>query len=61
MESALQRLPPGQETVLGIFDFQGAGPQNIDLDFARFLVSHLHMARCDRPVILYEWLALLTR
>ena len=42
MESALQRLPPGQETVLGIFDFQGAGPQNIDLEFARFLVSHLH-------------------
>ena len=47
MESALQRLPPGQETVLGIFDFHGAGPQNIDLDFARFLVSHLHMVRCD--------------
>ena len=39
MESAIQRLPEGNESVLGIFDFGGAGPQNIDLEFARFLVS----------------------
>lgn len=40
METALQRLPPDMETVLGVFDFEGSGPQNIDLEFARFLVSH---------------------
>lgn len=39
MESAIQKLPEDTESVLGIFDFGGAGPQNIDIDFARFLVS----------------------
>lgn len=56
MESALQKLPPGGETVLGIFDFQGAGAQNIDLDFAKFLVRlttdlavSRHWVNSDQP------------
>ena len=39
MESAIAKLPEGTETVLGIFDFEGAGPQNVDLEFAKFLVG----------------------
>ncbi len=42
MESAIQKLPQDTESVLGIFDFGGAGPQNIDLNFARFLVSPMN-------------------
>lgn len=42
MESAIQKLPEDTESVLGIFDFGGAGPQNIDIDFARFLVSFMN-------------------
>lgn len=42
METALLKLPKDGETVLGIFDFEGAGPQNIDLEFAKFLVSLHH-------------------
>ena len=33
------RLPPGKETLLGIFDLRGLGPKNIDFAFARFLVG----------------------
>lgn len=40
METALNQMPSDGETVLGIFDFEGAGTQNIDLEFAKFLVSH---------------------
>ena len=47
METALLKLPEGQETVLGIFDFEGAGAQNIDLEFAKFLVSISHILLLD--------------
>ena len=50
MESAIQKLPEGTESVLGIFDFRGAGPQNIDIDFAKFLVS-IFMCHSDGLVL----------
>lgn len=38
LESALAAMPPGTETILGIFDLRGFGHRNADLGFVRFLV-----------------------
>ena len=38
MESALQRLHDGGETLLGLFDLRGFGPSNADFDFFYFMV-----------------------
>ncbi len=39
LEKALEQLPEGQGTVLGIFDLRGFKQKNGDLGFAGFLVS----------------------
>lgn len=38
LESAINELPEGTETILGIFDLRGFGSRNADLGFVRFLV-----------------------
>lgn len=39
IDRALERLPPGQDTLLGIFDLRGFTSRNTDLGFVRFLVD----------------------
>lgn len=39
LEEAIAQLPPGNETLVGIFDLRGFGSKNADLGFVRFLVS----------------------
>lgn len=39
LEEAIAQLPPGNETLVGIFDLQGFGSRNADLGFVRFLVD----------------------
>lgn len=38
LEKAIAELPPGGETLVGIFDLRGFGNRNADLGFIRFLV-----------------------
>ena len=45
LEAAMAQLPPGSETLLGIFDLRGFGNRNADLGFVRFLVRRLCCAR----------------
>lgn len=42
IEKALDKLPPGKEEILGIFDLRGFGPENADLKFLTFIVITLH-------------------
>ena len=50
LDSALERLPEGEETFLGIFDLRGFTPANADLVFARFMVGWGGGACCgQRP------------
>ncbi|XP_031404732.1 CRAL-TRIO domain-containing protein C3H8.02 isoform X2 [Punica granatum] len=37
IEKALDKLPPGKEEILGIFDLRGFGPENADLKFLTFI------------------------
>jgi hypothetical protein len=39
LEKAIAELPPGGETLVGIFDLRGFGNRNADLGFVRFLVD----------------------
>lgn len=39
LERALEKLPEGQDTVLGIFDLRGFTSKNADLGFVRFMVD----------------------
>jgi hypothetical protein len=39
LDRALEALPPGQDTLLGIFDLRGFTSANGDLGFVRFLVD----------------------
>ena len=39
LERALEKLPEGQETVLGIFDLRGFQPQNADMGFVKFMID----------------------
>ena len=39
LDAAVAALPPGTDTLVGIFDLRGFGPANADLAFARFLVD----------------------
>lgn len=39
LERALEKLPDGQETVLGIFDLRGFQSQNADMGFVKFMVD----------------------
>ena len=39
LDAAVASLPPGSDTLVGIFDLRGFGPANADLAFARFLVD----------------------
>lgn len=39
LERALERLPPGQDTVLGIFDLRGFQSQNADMGFVKFMID----------------------
>lgn len=39
LETALAQLPPGNETLVGIFDLRGFASRNADLGFVRFLVD----------------------
>lgn len=39
VETALSRLPPPTESILGIFDLRGFGPSNADLGFAKFMID----------------------
>ncbi len=45
LEEAMAQLPPGSDTLLGIFDLRGFGNRNADLGFVRFLVRPLCYAR----------------
>ena len=39
IDTALEKLPPGREQIVGIFDLRDFGvPQNADFAFARFMV-----------------------
>ena len=38
IDSALQKLPEGGESILGVFYLRGFGPSNADFDFFYFLV-----------------------
>jgi hypothetical protein len=39
LDRALEALPEGQDTVLGIFDLRGFSSRNADLGFVRFMVD----------------------
>lgn len=39
LERALEKLPEGQDTVLGIFDLRGFQSQNADMGFVKFMVD----------------------
>lgn len=39
LDRAVAALPPGTDTLVGVFDLRGFGPANADLAFARFLVD----------------------
>ena len=39
LERALERLPEGQDTVLGIFDLRGFQSQNADMGFVKFMID----------------------
>jgi len=39
LERALEKLPDGQDTVLGIFDLRGFQSQNADMGFVKFMVD----------------------
>ena len=39
VEKAINRLPSGEENILGIFDLRGFHVENGDLQFLKFLVS----------------------
>ena len=39
LDRAMERLPEGQETMLGIFDLRGFTSKNADLGFVRFMVD----------------------
>ena len=43
----MAQLPPGSETLLGIFDLRGFGNRNADLGFVRFLVPAPSSATCS--------------
>ena len=47
IESALQRLPEGGESILGVFDLRGFGPSNADFDFFYFLVRAIDASTCQ--------------
>lgn len=38
LEQAMRALPPGQESILGVFDLRGFSTRNADIMFAKFLV-----------------------
>lgn len=39
IETALNKLPPGTEEILGIFDLRGFRVENGDVQFLKFLVT----------------------
>eukprot|EP00889_Picochlorum_renovo_P005672 jgi/Picre1/32702/NNA_008047.t1 len=39
LERALEKLPEGQDTVLGIFDLRGFQSRNADMGFVKFMVD----------------------
>lgn len=39
LDRAMERLPEGQDTMLGIFDLRGFTSKNADLGFVRFMVD----------------------
>ena len=58
VDAALQRLPEGGESLLGVFDLRGFGPINADFDFFYFMVRRratpcctCALQGCYHPVI----------
>ena len=39
LDRAIEKLPPGQKTILGIFDLRGFSTRNADIQFATFLID----------------------
>ncbi len=52
LEAAMAELPPGGETILGIFDLRDFGPGNADLGFVRFLVRVSVLLACMHACLL---------
>jgi hypothetical protein len=39
LDRGMQKLPPDQETMLGVFDLRGFSSRNADLNFVRFMID----------------------
>jgi hypothetical protein len=39
LDTALSRLPPGGEQILGVIDLKGMSLSNVDLEFVAFMVE----------------------